>query len=189
MKNLKSIALALVVALSALSATAQTKKVDVSKSSINWLGKKVTGQHEGTINLKEGALVFKGKKLAGGTFTVDMTSIVTTDLKAGKGKEDLEGHLKSEDFFGTEKFQSATLVFKTIGEKSKNVYTVTADLTIKGITNPITFDMLVKGKTATTDLKIDRTKYDIKYKSKNFFADLGEKFIYDEFDLAVALNF
>jgi polyisoprenoid-binding protein YceI len=188
MKNLKSIALALVVVLSTVSLTAQTKKVDASKSTINWVGKKVTGQHVGTIGLKDGALVFKGKKLVGGTFTVDMTSLLVTDLKAGDGKEDLEGHLKSEDFFGTDKFQTATLVFKTIGEKSKNIYTVTSDLTIKGKTNPITFDITVKGNLASTKLIVDRTKYDIKYKSKNFFENLGNKVIDDEFELAVALK-
>ncbi|MBP8887463.1 MAG: YceI family protein, partial [Flavobacterium sp.] len=107
MKNFKSIALALVVVLSTLSVTAQTKKVDTAKSTINWTGKKVTGQHEGTINIKDGALVFKGKKLVGGTFNVDMNSIVVTDLKAGQGKEKLEGHLKADDFFGTDKFATA----------------------------------------------------------------------------------
>jgi len=73
----------------------------------------------------------KGGKLTGGTFTVDMTSVASTDLKAGEGKEKLEGHLKTEDFFGTEKFPTAALVFKTIAAKPNNVYTVTADLTIK----------------------------------------------------------
>ena len=116
MKNFKSIALALVVVLSTLSVTAQTKKVDAAKSTINWTGKKVTGQHEGTINIKDGALVFKGKKLVGGTFNVDMNSIVVTDLKAGQGKEKLEGHLKADDFFGTDKFATASLVFKKIAK-------------------------------------------------------------------------
>ena len=101
MKNLKSFALAL-VALVTLSTSAQTKKVDAAKSTINWVGKQVTGSHEGTINLKDGALVFKGNKLAGGSFTVDMTSINTTDLE-GKGKANLDGHLKSDDFKDIEK--------------------------------------------------------------------------------------
>jgi polyisoprenoid-binding protein YceI len=189
MKNLKSIALAFFVATATLSVSAQNKKIDTSKSTINWVGKKVTGQHQGTLNLKEGTLVFTGKKLVGGTFTVDMSSLTATDLAAGKGKEDLEGHLKSDDFFGTEKFSTALLVFKTIGAKSKNLYTITADLTIKGKTNPITFDMAVKGKTATSKLIVDRTKYDIKYKSGSFFENLGDKTISDNFDLAVALQF
>lgn len=189
MKNLKTIAIALLVVFSAVTVTAQTKKIDVTKSTVNWLGKKVTGQHEGTINLKEGSLVFKGKKLKGGTFTVDMTSMTNTDMKAGEGKEKLEGHLKSADFFGTDKFQTSTLVFKTIAAKSKNVYAVTADLTIKDKTNPVTFDITVNKNTATTSLKVDRTKYDIKYGSGSFFDNLGDKAISDTFDLTVALKF
>ncbi|RTY82418.1 YceI family protein [Flavobacterium sp. LS1P28] len=189
MKKFKSIALALVVVLSAVSVTAQTKKVDVAKSTINWTGKKVTGQHEGTINLKDGALVFKGKKLVGGTFNVDMTSLLATDLKAGQGKEKLEGHLKSEDFFGTEKFSTATLVFKKLVTKAPNVYTVTGDLTIKGITKPVTFDLTTTANTASSTVIIDRTKYDIKYGSGSFFDNLGDKAISDEFTLAVALKF
>ena len=186
MKNLKSIALA-VLAVVAFTANAQTKKINASKSGIVWTGKKVTGSHTGTIDIKDGALVFKGKALKGGTFTVDMTSINTTDLKAGQGKENLDGHLKAEDFFGVEKHKTANLVFKTISGKGKGVYTVTADLTIKAITKPITFDITVKGNTAATILKVDRTKYDIKYGSGSFFSDLGDKTISDEFELKVNL--
>ncbi|WP_369752188.1 YceI family protein [Flavobacterium sp. WC2409] len=188
MKKLKSIALALVVVLSTVSVSAQTKKVDASASTISWVGKKVTGQHNGTVNLKDGALVFKGAKLVGGTFTVDMTSLTSTDL-SGEYQGKLNGHLKSEDFFGTEKFPTSTLVFKKIGAKAKNVYTVTADLTIKGITKPVTFDIAVNGNTATTAFNVDRTKYDIKYGSGSIFDNLGDKAISDEFELAVALKF
>jgi polyisoprenoid-binding protein YceI len=187
MKNLKSFALAL-VALVTLSTSAQTKKVDAAKSTINWVGKKVTGSHEGTINLKDGALVFKGNKLAGGSFTVDMTSINTTDLE-GKGKANLDGHLKSDDFFGTENHPTANLVIKKIADKGNGVYGVNADLTIKGKTNTIGFEITVAGNTATADLKVDRTKYDIKYGSGSFFEGLGDKAIYDEFELKVKLVF
>jgi polyisoprenoid-binding protein YceI len=189
MKNLKSIALALVVVVSTMSVSAQTKKVDASKSSIVWTGKKVTGAHEGTINLKDGNLIFKGKTLVGGTFNVDMTSMTVTDLKAGQGKEKLEGHLKADDFFGTDKHETATLVFKKVTVKSPNVYTVNGDLTIKGITKPVTFDLATTANSATTKVIVDRTKYDIKYNSGNFFENLGDKVIYDDFDLAVALKF
>jgi polyisoprenoid-binding protein YceI len=101
----------------------------------------------------------------------------------------LEGHLKADDFFGTDKFNTAKIEFKTIATKSKELYTVTADLTIKGITKPVTFDMNVKGNTASTTFKVDRTKYDIKYGSKSFFESIGDKAIYDEFELAVTLQF
>jgi polyisoprenoid-binding protein YceI len=188
MKNLKSIALALVVVLSTVAATAQTKNINTTTSTIEWVGKKVTGQHNGTVNFKDGALIFKGAKLKGGIFTVDMTSLTATDL-SGEYQGKLNGHLKADDFFGTDKFPTAKLVFKKIGTKSANVYTVTADLTIKGITKPVTFVMTVKGNTATTSFNVDRTKYDIKYNSKSFFESIGDKAIYDEFELKVALKF
>ena len=188
MKNLKTLAAAILATIS-ISLSAQTKQVDAAKSSINWVGKKVTGSHEGTIGLKSGTLIFKKDKLAGGTFMVDMTSLIVTDLKTGKGKENLEGHLKADDFFGTEKFPTAMLVFKKIAPKTAGIYTVTGDLTIKGITKPITFDLATDTATATTTLKVDRTKYDIKYNSGNFFQNLGDKVISDEFELKVALLF
>lgn len=186
MKNLRTFAIALFT-ISTLAVTAQTKKVDVNKSTVKWVGKKVTGQHEGTVKLQDGALVFKANKLAGGSFTVDMNSIEVTDLKAGQGKEKLEGHLKADDFFGTEKYATATLVFKSLSAKKNNIYTVTADLTIKGKTNPITFDLVVSGNSATTSFNVDRTKYDIKYGSGSFFQNLGDKTIDDNFNVSVVL--
>lgn len=188
MKNLKTIAMTLLVAFGTTIATAQTKKINAEKSTFNWVGKKVTGEHSGTVNLKEGNLIFKGGKVAGGNFTVDMTTISTTDL-SGEWKAKLDGHLKADDFFGTEKNPIATLVFKKIAAKANDVYTITGDLTIKGITNPVTFDLAIKGNTASTFVKIDRTKYDIKYGSKSFFDKIEEKAIDDDFDLTVNLQY
>ena len=190
MKNLKTIALALLVTFgTTVATTAQNKKINIEKSQIKWVGKKVTGQHEGTINFQDATLEFKGAKLTGGSFSVNMASITVTDLKAGQGKEKLEGHLKADDFFGTEKYPTSTLEFKKITAKGKGTYTVLADLTIKGITNPVTFDLTVTATNATTTFKVDRTKYDIKYGSGSFFDSLGDKAISDEFDLAVNLQF
>lgn len=185
MKQVKTLMVAL-VALISFSVNAQTKKVDTEKSNVHWIGKKFSGQHDGTIKIKDGALVWKGDKVVGGKFVVDMTSINTTDL-SGDMKAKLDGHLKADDFFGVEKFPTATLEFKKIGDKGNGVYSVTADLTIKGITNSVTFDLTVNGSTATTKVIVDRTKYDIKYKSKSFFDTLGDNFIYDEFELEVSL--
>ncbi|MEL1243145.1 YceI family protein [Flavobacterium sp. DGU11] len=189
MRNFKTIAIALVVALSTITATAQDKKINTSTSKISWTGEKVTGKHEGTISFKDGVLTFKGGKLTGGSFTVDMTSVNVTDLKAGEGKEKLEGHLKADDFFGTDKYPTSKLVFKSVKAKSANVYTVTADLTIKKTTKPVTFDLTVNKNSATTSFKVDRTKYDIVYGSKSFFDSIGDKAIYDEFTLAVDVKF
>lgn len=187
MKNLKTFTIALLVAFGTI-ATAQTKKINVEKSTISWNAKKVTGEHSGTANFKDGALKFKKGKVAGGNFTVDMTSVTTTDL-SGDWKAKLDGHLKSDDFFSTDKFKTSTLVFKKVASKGKGLYKVVADLTIKGITKPVTFDLAVKGNKASTVVKIDRTKYDIKYGSKSFFESLGDKAIDNDFDLTVNLQF
>lgn len=188
MKNLKPLLLALFVLFSFSKAEAQDKKIDVSKSIINWTGKKITGQHEGTIKFKEGVLMFKNNKITGGKFVADMTSLDNTD-QTGSSKAKLEGHLKSDDFFGVYNFDTALLSFKTVTDKGNNTYTIIANLTIKGATHPVIFDLVVKGNTATANLSVDRTKYDIRYGSGSFFDDLGDKTIYDEFNLKVNLAF
>ncbi len=190
MKKLKTAVLALSISLTGLVATAQNtnKSVKADASKVVWKGYKVTGSHEGTIKLKEGTLVFNGDKLVGGAFTIDMNTINTTDM-TGEYKEKLDGHLKADDFFGVAAHPTSKLVIKTIGAKSKNAYAITADLTIKGKTLPVKFDMAVYGSMANATLKVDRTAYDIKYGSGNFFEGLGDKTIYDEFDLVVDLKF
>ena len=119
---------------------------------------------------------------------MNMTSLTTTDL-TGEYQGKLNGHLKADDFFGTDKFPTASLNFKKITPKSNSLYVVTADLTIKGITKPVTFDLTVKGNTATSTFNINRTVYDIKYGSKSFFDSIGDKAIDDEFELKVNLKF
>lgn len=164
-----------------------TKKVDVEKSVVKWVGYKLTGQHEGTISIKEGELNFENKVLTGGTFTMDMGSINTTDLEGGS-KNSLDGHLKDEDFFDVDKYKTAAMVFKEIKPSDKD-YSIKADLTIKGITNEILFNMSVSETSATANLKIDRTQFNITYKSATFTNILKDKAIYDEFDLSVKLSF
>lgn len=168
--------------------TAQTKKIDVKRSTLTWTGKKVTGEHSGSLQFQEGMLVFKGSKVSGGSFIVDMTTLSNTD-QSGDGRKKLEGHLKSEDFFNTATYKTAKLVFKTVTDKKNGTYGIVADLTIKGKTNPVSFDLSVKGNKATTEFSVDRTKYGIQYGSGTFFSDLGDRTIYDEFDVKVELRF
>ena len=173
----------------AVEATANnTVAVKAGESQVLWKGYKVTGQHEGTIALTEGSLSFADQVLTGGSFTVDMTSLVATDLD-GEMKGKLEGHLKSDDFFGTETHPTAQLVITQVGVDAAGEYQVTGDLSIKGITQPVSFPMTVAANTATASLKIDRTLYDIRYGSNNFFENLGDKAINNEFDLEVTLQF
>ncbi|WP_303315568.1 YceI family protein [Flavivirga abyssicola] len=192
MKNtIKNLVVLTVVTLFTLSFTAidkNKKEIKTDKSKVVWKGYKVTGSHEGTIAIQSGFLNFEGDKLTGGEFVIDMTTINTTDLD-GEYKGKLDGHLKSDDFFGVAAHPTAKLVFVKVKTTGKNSYEVTGDLTIKGKTNPITFAISVYGNKATATLKVDRTKYDVKYGSTSFFEGLKDKAIYDEFDLVSDLEF
>jgi len=188
MKNNLKVGLILVLAMStAAFTTISERKVDTKQSKVTWKGYKVTGQHEGTINLKEGKLIFEDQKLTGGNFVIDMTSLGSTDLE-GEWKGKLDGHLKSDDFFGVEKHPNSSLVITNV-KSNGDSYSVTGDLTIKNITNSITFDMTVEKNSAMAALKIDRSKFDVRFGSPSFFNDLQDKAIYDEFDLNVNLSF
>ncbi len=187
--NILKSTLILVLAISFASFTVISEKtVNVENSKVTWKGYKVTGSHEGTIALASGVLKFESEKLVGGEFSIDMTTITNTDIE-GEYAKNLEGHLKSDDFFGVEKHPTAGINFTSVKASGKNSYTVVADLTIKGKTNPITFEMSIYGSKATAALKVDRTKYDVKYGSSSFFDNLKDKAIYDEFDLVVDLQF
>ena len=166
----------------------ETVTVKAEESTVTWKAYKVTGSHTGTVALKSGDLVFDNGTLKGGEFVVDMTSIICTDLE-GEYKQKLEGHLKSDDFFSVASHETSKLVFTDVKATGKNSYEVTGNLTIKGITKPVTFDVSVYGSKATATLKIDRAQYDVRYGSGSFFDDLGDKTIYDEFDLVVDLEF
>ncbi|MFD2552269.1 YceI family protein [Bizionia sediminis] len=167
---------------------AQNKAVKASESKVVWKGYKVAGSHEGTINMVAGNLEFKNDVLKGGAFEIDMASIETTDL-SGEYKDKLDGHLKSDDFFGVTKYPKANLVMTKVKPKGKNAYDVTGNLTIKGQTHPIQFVMSVYGSKATANLKVDRSKYDVRYGSSSFFDNLQDKVIYDEFDIIADLQF
>jgi polyisoprenoid-binding protein YceI len=188
MKNLKTLGLA-VVAIAFMSFTVVTdKQVKVDQSKVTWKGEKITGSHEGTITLESGTLKFDGKTLVGGTFVMDMTTINVTDLE-GDGKGKLEGHLKSDDFFGVDNHKKATFEITKAKKTDAKNYEVTGDMTIKGVTEPITFNMMIDGNTAKAEVTIDRTKYGIRYGSSSFFDNLKDKAIYNDFDLNVMLKF
>ncbi len=172
-------------------ATVASVQVDTDASVITWKGYKVTGEHEGTIQVKSGDLEFTDGVLSGGSFLIDMPSIAVTDLQGGSAAK-LEGHLKSADFFGVENFPTAKLeITKVVSRGTPGDYRVTADITIKENTETIRFNAKVKEEAgtyvATADLTIDRTDFDVRYGSGSFIDNLGDKTIYDEFDLNVKL--
>jgi polyisoprenoid-binding protein YceI len=166
-------------------------KVDPSESNIEWTGKKVAGAHFGNINIKEGHLLYEGNTITGGSFSIDMNSITCTDLTDERSNSRLVNHLKSDDFFGTSDHPVSILVIKMASQKSGDQYEITGDLTIKGITHEIVFPATVQFAddklTALADITVDRTKYDIKFRSGRFFDSLGDRLIYDDFTLKVEL--
>jgi len=166
-------------------------KVDEQHSKLTWLAKKVTGEHSGNVKVTGGSLLLDNNVLKGGSFDIDTRSITVTDVTDPETNGKLLGHLKGEDFFSVEKFPTAKFTITSVKPTGAGKYDVTGKLTIKGITNDVAFPATVKaeGNKVQADAKItvDRTKYGIKFRSKNFFENLGDKTIYDDFDLNVTL--
>lgn len=184
--NTKSFYL-LVLLLTTTFAFGSVKPIPITSATIEWKAYKIAYERWGTIQLKSGELLFEDDALTGGNFVVDMTSIQVTSLE-GKKKASLEKHLRSDDFFGIEEFPTAEMVITAV-ESTTDGYNVTGDFTIKGQTHPVTFPMVVNGNTATAKVKIDRTKYNVRYGSDTFFDNLGNRVIYNEFGLNVKLTF
>jgi polyisoprenoid-binding protein YceI len=165
-------------------------KVNTAASKVEWIGRKVTGKHNGTINIKEGVLQIKDGILLGGSFVIDMTSIKVLDM-TGEYAAKLEGHLKSDDFFASDVYPTSKLIITQANAKGDGKFEVKGNLTIRDVTKPVTFftQLTPDGKKykATTNITIDRAHYNVKYGSDSFFEGLGDKTIYDEFDLAITL--
>ncbi|MBC7540872.1 MAG: YceI family protein [Bacteriovorax sp.] len=175
--------------LSSIAAIAADKVViDPATSKLVYVAKKVTGEHTGEVKISSGHLNFDKKNLKDGEFEIDMTSITNTDLSDASYHKKFIDHMVSEDFFAVEKFKTAKLVLKTVKKEKGDNYKVTGDLTIKGITAPVSFDAVATKEKATAKVTFDRTKYDIKYGSGKFFQGLGDKMINDEVQLDVVLT-
>jgi len=164
----------------------QKLTADAGKTKLEWLGEKVTGKHDGGISLQSGWLSWSDNKIQSGEFVIDMTSITSFE-----NLDKLLGHLKSDDFFGVEKYPTAKLVINESTAFDKGTATVKGNLTIKGVTNPVEFKATYQkkddGNWFFANIVIDRTKYNVRYGSGSFFDNLGDKTIYDEFKLKVSL--
>jgi polyisoprenoid-binding protein YceI len=185
------LAIAAVASMAFRNITAETFKADASASKFTWKGYKVTGDHAGTVNLQSGALMMEAGKLVGGQFDVDMNSMVCTDLQ-GEWADKLMGHLKSPDFFGTATYGTSKLVIKKASPlDTKGNYKIVADLTIKTTTKEVKFNCNVaqtdNQAIATGKIVIDRSDFDVRYGSGSFFDNLGDKTVYDEFDINFSL--
>jgi K(+)-stimulated pyrophosphate-energized sodium pump len=159
--------------------------------TIEWIGRKPTGEHNGTVSIKDASITFKNGLPVSGSIVLDMSSIVVLDLTNPEANSDLTGHLKSEDFFNSDAHPVAQLDINAFKTADGTNYRAAGNMTIKGITQPVDMDLnfindngayYVKAK-----LSLDRTKWGIKFKSKTIFADLGDKFIDDNFDVSAKI--
>ena len=173
-----------------LSLSSGNYSVNLSESKLIWTGKQVsTKQHKGTINIKKGDFIISDNGLIRGAFEIDMLSINTTDLQ-GRGKDKLDEHLKSSDFFDVVQYPVAYLKFQGAQKENSNgKLKFDGELTIKNITHPISFYSKINkfnGKiSADAEVVFDRSLYNVKYGSGKFFSDLGDRLIYDEISINV----
>ena len=167
--------------------TQQKFEIVVAQSSIDWLGRKVTGAHNGTIGLKHGELVIDGGHVSEGWFIIDTTSIKILDITDPATNAQFAGHLASDDFFASEQYPEAFFKINSVHGAR-----VEGDLTIKGITQPVSFDVELNvagdNLTATGKIIVDRTRYGMKFRSGNFFQNLGDTLIYNDFELDVHIT-
>ena len=170
------------------------KEITISKENgqITWKGKKFTGEHVGNVEITKGNLRFEMGELRGGTINVDMRSLNNSDITDKEYNAKLVDHLKSEDFFSTERFPTATFKITSVMPAKGATYDVKGNLTIKGITKPASLKVNRSEEKDSFkyqgDLVFDRTDYNIKFKSKKFFESIGDKVIYDEVSLNIEFN-
>jgi polyisoprenoid-binding protein YceI len=183
----RNIALISVVLLSGNLLFGQKLEVNPEASSVEWHGKKIGKDHVGNIQLESGVFELKENQIVEGKFVIDMTTITNTDLKNEVYNQRLVGHLKSDDFFGVEAYPTAHFVITQSTKFSDEKATITGDITIKGKTERISFDVLRSGESYSSRVEIDRSKFDVRYDSNSFFDNLGDKAIDDIFTLNINL--
>ena len=165
--------------------------VNKDLSTIKWTGKEITTKsHYGILDLKEGSIYVNNDGIISGKVVIDMNSINCLDM-SGRGKNRLEGHLRSDDFFGVNSYPEANLIFTSWSVNNIGKILYKGDLTIKNITHPITFSGSVKkidiGYRSTINLSFDRTLYEIKFRSGKYFQNLGDKLILDNIDISAEI--
>jgi polyisoprenoid-binding protein YceI len=166
-------------------------KINHEISTIHWIGRKATGAHNGTIGVKEGNFTLEDGKLTTGKFVINTRAIKILDIEDSETNTQFAHHLASDDFFNSDQFPEAFFEITHAEPGDQNLYYVKGDLTIKGITHPIdtSLHIVATDNTAVLDTKIvvDRTKFNIKFRSSNFFTNLGDTLIYNNFDLNIHL--
>ncbi len=162
--------------------------IETAQSQITWTGREVsTSYHYGTLDFVSGNFEISNGAIVNGEFIVDMTSINNQDME-GDSKARLEGHLKSDDFFSVESYPTAAISINSSELISDGKWNVSADLSIKGFTHPVNFEMISSEDGWSANLVFDRSKYDVRFRSGSFFENLGDKLIYDDIELSINLT-
>ena len=147
----------------------------------------VGSSHVGTVAINAGELERENDKFTSGKFVIDMTTITEE-----KNNERYLKHVRSDDFFGIEKYPTAQFVITKIEESEQ--YTITGDLTIRDQTHEITFPAeIVSADENSLEINaaftIDRTKWGITFDSSSFFTTIGDKAIKDDVRFGLKLMF
>tara|TARA_B110000263_G_C15191289_1_gene456156 strand:- start:224 stop:859 length:636 start_codon:yes stop_codon:yes gene_type:complete len=165
---------------------ADTLWVDKLGSNIQWIGRKVTGEHSGHIEVAGGFIVHADGKLTSGEILMNMQSITVDDIEDLKWNQKLVDHLKNDDFFNSEKYPTAKFVFTKFKGKGADTH-VSGNITIRDKTVPtnLVINVVVDADSSysTGTINIDRSLFGVKYGSGTFFEGLGDKMIMDEFTL------
>ena len=166
-------------------------QIDKTKSVVRWIGRTPVKFHDGTIDIQEGNFSVDDNGILNGNIIIDMESINCTDLSGG-GKKSLEEHLMNDDFFSVNKFKTSKINISSEMKPNNGLIDFKGSLEIKNISNPISFKSSInktpEGKyTASSKLTFDRSMYNVKYKSKSFFDDLGDKFINDDIEIELEI--
>ncbi len=177
---------------------ATTTTYDLNRGILKWTGSKAIGGsfHTGTISASDGNIKVKDGNVVGGNFSIDMNSITNLDQEPGKGKEKLEGHLKSPDFFDVQQFPIGTFEIASVDPVTGQediTHNVTGNLTLKGMTKSITIpaNVAIVGNKLTAvspAFKIDRTQWGVEYGASSIEGIAKDKVISNDIALVLDLE-
>jgi polyisoprenoid-binding protein YceI len=159
--------------------------IDTKESVVIWKGSSLIGSnsHTGYIYISQGELLIENGQLMGGTVEIDMNTI---EDETHESNNKLVDHLKDPDFFDVKRFPFSTIAITKVVPINGNTKKVTGNLTIKGITHPVTFPakMIVKDGIvkANGKLAIDRTLWNVHYKSGKFYDLLANQTLSDSIE-------
>lgn len=166
--------------------------VDTARSRIRWRGTKVGGKHEGIVRLSGGRLLLRDGEAVGGDFTVDMRSIAVTDIPPHEvvARRQLRSHLSHEEFFGVERFPTASFVITGLEGGEHGLYDVAGNLAIRDSVHNVSFQAsapVLEGDRAwaTASFSFDRRRWGIDFNGAT--SALRNAIVHDRIQLRFAL--